>query len=113
MKELGNYVCEGQIELVDYLESIKQDDYKRKPLEYHMGLSAYYYKCPYCKAENSEAYDSDGCYCKCCNKYFDGVIEKKSKDLIECENQLGLGGGAVYKDDKGKWHYSENLGDKA
>jgi hypothetical protein len=102
-----NYECEGQMELVDFLESLQQQNYKRKPLIYHMGLSRYYYQCPYCKAENSEAYDTDGCYCNSCKKYFDGVTERKSKELIECEKQLGPGGGAVYKDDKGKWHYSE------
>ena len=41
------------------------------------------------------------------NKYFDGVVERKTKDLIECEKQLGCGGGAVYKDDKGNWHHSD------
>ncbi len=115
-KELENYECEGQTDIFDFIEQPKQPDppekptnenYKRKPLIYHMGLSAYYYQCPYCKAENSEKYSTEGNYCGVCGKYFDGVIEKKSKDLIECEKQLGSGGGAVYKDDKGKWHFSD------
>ena len=88
-------------------EPPKLENYKRKPLIYHMGLSAYYYECPYCKAQNKEQYSPEGTYCGVCGKYYDGVIEKKSKEFIECEKQLGSGGGAVYKDDKGKWHFSE------
>lgn len=108
-----NYECEGQMDLSDFinLESKdlepKKQTYKRKPLIYHMGLSAYYYQCPYCKAENSEKYSVEGTYCGICGKFFDGVIDRKTKDLIECEKQLGPGGGAVYKDDKGNWHYSD------
>lgn len=105
-----NYDCEGQMELADYLKDCERlqqpESYERKPLIYHMGLSAYYFQCPYCRAENSEARNSEGLYCKVCGKFFDGVIERKTKDLKECEEQLGSGGGAVYKDDKGKWHYS-------
>ena len=115
-KVLDNYECEGQTQLFDFIappegvdipEQQPKENYKRKPLIYHMGLSAYYFKCPYCGAENSEQRSSEGLYCGVCNKFFDGVIERKSKELIECEKQLGSGGGAVYKDDKGKWHYSE------
>lgn len=108
--KLDDYICEGQMELADYLKECERlqqpESYKRKPLIYHMGLSAYYYECPYCKATNSEAYSPEGTYCRQCGKYFDGVIERKTKDLVECEKQLGSGGGAVYKDDKGNWHYS-------
>ena len=115
-KELDNYECEEQTDIFDFIEQPKQPDppeepkkenYKRKPLIYHMGLSAYYFQCPYCRAENSEKRNAAGLYCGCCGKYFDGVIERKTKDLIECEKQLGSGGGAVYKDDKGNWHYSD------
>ena len=115
-KELDNYECEGQTDIFDFIEQPKQPDppeeskkenYKRKPLIYHMGLSAYYYQCPYCRSENSEKHSTEGTYCGICGKYFDGVIERKTKDLIECEKQLGSGGGAVYKDDKGNWHYSD------
>lgn len=87
----------------------KKESYKRKPVIYHMGLSAYYYECPYCKATNSVEHSLEGAYCRCCSKYFDGEVERKSKDLKECEEQLGPGGGAVYKDEKGKWRYSESL----
>ncbi len=106
-----NYVCDGQMELADYLKDVERvqqpESYKRKPLIYHMGLSAYYFQCPYCRAENSEARNYEGLYCKVCGKYFDGVIERKTKDLIECEEQLGSSGGAVYKGEDGKWHYSD------
>lgn len=114
MKEFTeDYICEGQMELADYLDSLERvQQYKKKPLIYHMSLTRYFYQCPYCKAENSEAFDKDGCFCSSCKKYFDGVEERKSKELKECEAQLGTGGGAVYKDDKGKWHYSETLGRK-
>ncbi len=111
-KALENYECEGQTDIFDFLdkpdqaEQPKKEDYKRKPLIYHMGLSAYYYQCPYCRAENSEEHSPEGTFCRCCGKFFDGIIERKTKDLIECEKQLGSGGGAVYKDDKGNWHYS-------
>ena len=107
-----NYECEGQMDIFDYIPQPKQPDqprkgnYKRKPLIYHMGLSAYYYECPYCKAQNKEQHSPEGTYCGSCLKFFDGIIEKKTKELIECEKQLGFGGGAVYKDDKGNWHYS-------
>lgn len=113
-KALDNYVCDGQMDITDFLDGVyqlppdpKPVEYKRKPLIYHMGLSAYYYQCPYCRAENSEKHSAEGMYCGCCGKYFDGVVERKTKDLIECEKQLGCGGGAVYKDDKGNWHYSD------
>ena len=115
-KDLEGYECDGQTDIFDFIDSTERPDqikqpetenYKRKPLIYHMGLSAYYYKCPYCKAENSEQSSPEGTYCGVCGKYFDGVIEKKSKELIECEKQLGAGGGAVYKDDEGNWHYSD------
>ena len=115
-KDLEGYECEGQTDIFDFIDSperpdqIKQpetENYKRKPLIYHMGLSAYYFQCPYCRAENSEKRNAAGLYCGVCGKYFDGVIEKKTKELIECEKQLGSGGGAVYKDDKGQWHYSD------
>ena len=113
-KDLGNYECEGQMDISDFLDSPPDSEpigvitsYKRKPLIYHMGLSAYYFQCPYCRAENSEKRNAAGLYCGCCGKYFDGVIERKTKDLIECEKQLGSGGGAVYKDDKGNWHFSD------
>lgn len=114
-KDLEGYECDGQTDIFDFIKQPKQPDppeepekenYKRKPLIYHMGLSAYYFQCPYCRAENSEKRNAAGLYCGCCGKYFDGVIERKTKDLIECEKQLGSGGGAVYKDDKGNWHYS-------
>lgn len=112
-KDLGNYECDGQMDITDFLDDVQQlppdpkpVEYKRKPLIYHMGLSAYYFQCPYCRAENSEKHSADGTYCGICGKYFDGIIERKTKDLIECEKQLGSGGGAVYKDDKGNWHYS-------
>ena len=113
-KALENYTCEGQIELADCFKEVERlqqakESYKRKPLIYHMGLSAYYYECPYCKAINSEAFSVEGTYCKCCNKIFDGVIERKTKDLIECEAQLGSGGGAVYKGEDGKWHFSNMI----
>lgn len=117
-KDLENYECDGQMDITDFLDGVQQlppdpepiaviTSYKRKPLIYHMGLSAYYYQCPYCRAENSEKHSTEGTYCGICGKYFDGVIERKTKDLIECEKQLGSGGGAVYKDDKGNWHYSD------
>ena len=92
-KELENYTCDGQTDIFDFIEEPKQpepieepnENYKRKPLIYHMGLSAYYYQCPYCRAENSEKHSTEGTYCGVCGKYFDGVIERKTKDLIECE----------------------------
>lgn len=110
-----NYECEGQTDIFDFIspeqqkkiEQPEKGNYKRKPLIYHMGLSAYYYECPYCKAQNSEKFSLYGTYCGSCLKIFDGIIEKKTKDYIECEKQLGSGGGAVYKDDKGKWHWSD------
>ena len=104
-KSLESWENENQLQQLS--PDPEPENYKRKPLIYHMGLSAYYYKCPYCKAENSEQSSPEGTYCGVCGKYFDGVIEKKSKELIECEKQLGAGGGAVYKDDKGNWHYSD------
>ena len=113
-KALDNYVCDGQMDITDFLDDVQQlppdpkpVEYKRKPLIYHMGLSAYYYQCPYCKAQNKEQHSPEGTYCGVCLKYYDGVIERKTKELIECEKQLGAGGGAVYKDEKGKWHYSD------
>ena len=69
-KDLGNYECDGQMDISDFLDDVKQlppdpkpEDYKRKPLIYHMGLSAYYFQCPYCKAENSEKHSTEGTYC--------------------------------------------------
>ena len=113
----GNYECEGQINIFDFISQEVEEksqkgvnpepNYKRKPLIYHMGLSAYYYECPYCKATNSVENSQEGAYCRCCSKYFEGEVERKTKELVECEKQLGPGGGAVYKDEKGKWHYSE------
>ena len=118
-----NYVCEGQMDIFDFLtetvsqkskykKSVSQEVKKKsqeraKPVIFHMGLSAYYYECPYCRATNSVEHSEEGIYCRCCLKFFDGEIERKTKDLTECEKQLGTGGGAVYKDEKGKWHYSE------
>ncbi len=82
--------------------------YQRKPVIYHMGLSAYYFECPYCHSQNSDVPASEGTYCRTCFKYFgEGIDKRKTKDLKECEEQLGEGGGAVYKDEKGKWHYAK------
>lgn len=72
-----------------------------KGLIWHYSLTSIYTECPYCKAVNSE--DARRGICKCCGEVVDlvNVIEKKSKDVLECEAQ-GLQG-PVHKNDKGKW----------
>ena len=115
-KPFENYECEGQMEIADFCEDVPKRSpdpepkaYERKPLIYHMSLTRYYFQCPYCRAENSEKHSPEGTFCGCCGKFFEGVVEKKTKDYVECESQLGSGGGAVYKGEDGKWHYSDTL----
>lgn len=107
-----NYECDGQMTIDEYLGVNKTDpaakkQSKSKPLKYHMSLTAYYTKCPYCGAENSEKQISDDMYeCKNCHSQMIGVTEIKSKDYKEVE-RLGLKG-LIGKDDKGRWaevHY--------
>lgn len=73
----------------------------KKPLIWHISLTAVYTECPYCKSVNSD--DTYRQSCTRCGGEFDTTreIEKKSKDVIECE-RLGLKG-AVRKDEKGNW----------
>jgi len=105
----SNYECDGQMTLDDFVkvkspepETVQKITRKQKPLKYYMSLSAYYTKCPYCSAENSEKQVSDDVYeCMRCHERMIGVNEIKSKEYREVE-ALGLSG-AVTKDDKGRW----------
>ena len=85
-----------------------------KALIYHKSLSRHYTQCPYCRYENPDSSygrELSGLpYAKepidtcpaCGNKYdMENVVEKKTKDVIECE-ALGLKG-VVTKNEKGKW----------
>lgn len=116
----SNYECDGQMTLDDFVkvkapesETVQKITRKQKPLKYYMSLSAYYTKCPYCKAENQEEllgladeqfpepHTQEIYRCKRCKHEMNGIVEIKSKDYRDCE-ALGLKG-CVTKDDKGRW----------
>ena len=116
-KALDTYECEGQMSISDFLKEKDPETAKKiekkpncKPLKMFMSLSAYYTKCPYCGAENSEEpigiRNHYRFRCLKCGAQMVGVAEIKSKEYREVE-ALGLNG-CVTKDDQGRWaevHY--------
>ncbi len=65
----------------------ERSTYKKKPLVWRMSLTAVYTECPYCHMTNTEKHNTSGTYCAKCMKYFDGEVEKKSKEYIEAEKR--------------------------
>ncbi len=65
----------------------ERSTYKKKPLVWRMSLTAVYTECPYCHMTNTEKHNTSGTYCGKCMKYFDGEVEKKSKEYIEAEKR--------------------------
>lgn len=72
-----------------------------KSLIWHESLSAVYSECPYCHCHNTV--DDYTGICRYCKNKSDtiNIVERKSKDVIECE-RLGLHG-PVHKNEKGQW----------
>ena len=73
----------------------------KKPIVWHMSLTAIYTTCPYCKAENSN--DKYTGLCEECGQQadMDHEVVKMSPDYKWCEDH-GLHG-PVRKNAKGEW----------
>ena len=97
---------DGQMELGQFMEGCT--NYKIKPLIYSMSLTCYKTICPYCKGDlpDDRGYGDrrPTNVCKFCGKIYDekNLEVRKSRDYLEVE-RLGLSG-AVYRDEKEKWH---------
>ena len=88
---------------------------KKKPLIYRKSLSCYETVCPWCHCTNPDSNNKRSALysrenvglpldiCPSCGNPYDmeNVVEKKSKDYMECK-ALGLKG-AVAKNEKGEW----------
>ena len=104
----------GQIGLEQFMDGCT--NYKIKPLIYSMSLTCYKTICPYCHCDHPDDRPYSERHlvniCKFCGKRYDdeNLDVRKSKDYQEVE-RLGLNG-AVYKDEKGKWHEWKDPYDK-